>query len=428
VRADDVTPEIIEDLTQRERDALREPATPYIRVICTPAQHQSGRYAVDACSALWSSWVVEYHHTEGEGKGERRCFRTFFGGDTGYRFHDTVKAAEQEAEAKARKAALDRQRSSTTKSSANASSSLSSSSSSDKSSGEGEAGGKGFKKFGKRLSISLSRPNSRTKESAAPRQSSPEAVSPVNGSTTTEGADIAKEADPAEALAQSATVAAVEDEARANADADEDPNFPACPAFTHIVDALGPPNLLLLPISVGATISFLKSYDPLPPRWSPFPRVDERLTSAVHMGPEDAVRVLQLMTAEARARVGSSSSGGGGKEVSSEKKKKEEDDDDDQEHSPPPSTHLRRYAHLGASPSAPSSLEHGATALAIHWGTFVGGKDEVHQSIRALRRACGKEGVRFAREHDEGAGGGERTDGKNTFALVNHGESVTLRL
>ncbi|KAK0550940.1 hypothetical protein OC845_002404 [Tilletia horrida] len=465
----DTLPEDVkEELTEREQDALRDPSpSPFVRVICTPAQHQSGRYAVDACSALWSSWVVEYHYSDSssssQGNTRSKCFRSFFGGDTGYRFHDTVAAAAKEAAAKAAQA--ERQRA--------------------------EAGPSPIKRMSTKLSKKLSGAGSRSGSKNSSRRSSgtssPQQQASANGnavrkdegSVTTGGGDLptpppegGDDADKSKAAPatqpppiltsdirardsimldspQHITIssASTERPAKVSKQAEEQEpeqdgqKFPACPAFLHITAALGRPHLLLLPISVGATISFLKSYDPLPPRWSPFPRVDERLTSAVHMGPEDAVRVLQLMTVEA-----SKKSGSGGK-----KGDDDEDEDDDDVAAPPPSAHLRRYAHLGLSGNegagATLSEEHAATALAIHWGTFVGGKDEIHQSIRALRRACVEEGVQFTRAVvDERVGeateittateegeaenvqGRQGPAGKNVFALVNHGESVTVRM
>ncbi|KAE8231273.1 hypothetical protein CF326_g3715 [Tilletia indica] len=397
--AADLASSLQTELNPREQDALSEPQLPFIRVICTPAQHQSGRYAVDACSALWSSWVVEYHHSSPSEDESRKCFRTFFGGDTGYRFHDTVAAAERDAEAKARqqkRKEADRK---------------------ERAAVEGGPLRKMSNKLGKRLSLSGSKASSvlSSSGSSSPAPPSVSAAGKTDNRILTDvpptNGDSAKDADvvvdsPKEAVA----VADIEDEEEekkkkeAQPGAESEDPFPACPAFNHISTVLGLPNLLLLPISVGATISFLKSYDPLPPRWSPFPRVDERLTSAVHMGPEDAVRVFQLMTAEAAAP--------------------KPNTPNHHEHAPPASSHLRRFAHLEADTSSSGK---GATALAIHWGTFVGGKDEVHQSIRALRRACGKEGVRFVREHRQGDEGTEE-GGKNTFAVVNHGESVVVRL
>ncbi len=77
-----------------------------IKVVCTPAQHRSGRGLLDQMSTLWCSWVVgvlgdlEGHKerrndavgrasTEWRwrsGFNERDGFRAFFAGDTGYRY------------------------------------------------------------------------------------------------------------------------------------------------------------------------------------------------------------------------------------------------------------------------------------------------------------------------------------------------------
>ncbi|CDS00287.1 hypothetical protein, partial [Sporisorium scitamineum] len=50
-----------------------------LRVVCTPAQHGSGRYGVDANCALWSSWFVEHPGP----KADATPTKIFFGGDTG---------------------------------------------------------------------------------------------------------------------------------------------------------------------------------------------------------------------------------------------------------------------------------------------------------------------------------------------------------
>jgi N-acyl-phosphatidylethanolamine-hydrolysing phospholipase D len=49
-----------------------------LEIVCTPAQHGSGRALVDAGERLWASWVVV---------GSRRFY---FGGDTGYSPHFTM--------------------------------------------------------------------------------------------------------------------------------------------------------------------------------------------------------------------------------------------------------------------------------------------------------------------------------------------------
>lgn len=65
--------------------------------------------------------------------------------------------------------------------------------------------------------------------------------------------------------------------------------FPTCPAFADVAERLGPPDLMLLPISVGSSLSYIKSFDPFPRGYSPFPRIGDSLTSSIHMSPEDAV-------------------------------------------------------------------------------------------------------------------------------------------
>lgn len=63
---------------------------------------------------------------------------------------------------------------------------------------------------------------------------------------------------------------------------------PICPAFPRVAEKYGSPDLFLLPISIGSSLSYLRSKDPFPRRYSPFPRVSEALTSCIHMDAEDA--------------------------------------------------------------------------------------------------------------------------------------------
>lgn len=222
--------------------------------------------------------------------------------------------------------------------------------------------------------------------------------------------------------------------------------YPRCPAFEEIAARLGPPDLNMLPISVGATLGFLKGLDPFPSGWSPFPcGLHESLTAANHMTPRDAVRCFRLMhlagqvgvaraqaQARAQALAAARRDGGGGKG----------DDvgggDVGAEDSPPP------------------------VAMAIHWGTFVGDPDEPRRSLRRLRLACRDWHVTFARGYDEAPAGPSHTqppssspspslspspspapapyppspcppspagqDQDPTFVAVNAGEAVTMRL
>lgn len=152
------------------------------------------------------------------------------------------------------------------------------------------------------------------------------------------------------------------------------PTYPTCPAFQDIVDAIGSPDLLLLPIWVGGTYDFVRSLIPVSDAYSPFPRHKLGLTAANHMPPWDAVRVLRLMTKGQEGR----------KDVDSS----------------------RRRAPV---------------AVAMHWGTFITEPVEVLKTLGQLQWACEQQGVKFARNL-EGDGGKADT----TFLALNHGQSVTL--
>ncbi|KAK4043329.1 beta-lactamase superfamily domain-containing protein [Parachaetomium inaequale] len=167
---------------------------------------------------------------------------------------------------------------------------------------------------------------------------------------------------------------------------DEKEKFPACPAFAEIRTRIGPPNLLLLPVSVGATFAYLRSFVPLPNWINPFPRHSAGVTGANHMPPWDAVEVLRVMTrTEGR-------DGGDGE---------------------------------GAEDGEP------AVALAMHWGTFVTDPGEVLKTLGGLEFACKQQGVRFARELSElesadGVGGGGGQGREPVFVAVNQGGSVCV--
>jgi N-acyl-phosphatidylethanolamine-hydrolysing phospholipase D len=152
----------------------------------------------------------------------------------------------------------------------------------------------------------------------------------------------------------------------------EDTKFPACPAFAEIKDRLGPPQLLLLPISVGATYAYLRSLISLPDSISPVPRHSAGLAGAAHMPAWDAVRVLRLMT--------------------------EQEKGDGEAERP--------------------------VAIAMHWGTFVTEGIEVLRTLGQLEWACEKQGVEFGRSIP----GGDRLEGRDRplFLAVNHGQSVCI--
>uniref|UniRef100_V5EQB9 Metallo-beta-lactamase domain-containing protein n=2 Tax=Kalmanozyma brasiliensis (strain GHG001) TaxID=1365824 RepID=V5EQB9_KALBG len=257
-------------LTQAGADADEGEA---LRVVCTPAQHGSGRYGVDTNCALWSSWYLEHPHSNADGTPTK----LYFGGDTGCQFH-----------------------------------------------------GPSFPPAPPLAPASVpTTPASETGDSLFPNQ-------PLRSHPTYRGG------------------------AHLSPDDELSSPYPPCPAFSEIITRLGHPSFLMLPISVGATISFLRSYIPLPDSISPFPRLTPGLTAANHMPPWDAVRVFDEMTSGQ------------------------------------------------------------ATCMAIHWGTFISGPEEVLKTLGQLKWACEQMGVRFARGEDAI---GEK--GK-TFVALNHGGSITL--
>jgi len=199
----------------------------HLRVVCTPAQHGSGRAFYDAGHTLWSSWVLEHGHGD--------VFRVFFGGDSGFCMH------------------------------------------------------------------------------------------------------------------------------KSDEEIGEPPAYPECPAFHEIAQRIGAPDLSFLPVSVGATYAYLKSFDPLPDWLSPVPRLHDGLTGANHMTAADAVRVFQQMHEPRAAR-------------------------------------------------AP-------LAVAIHWGTFVEGPEDIFETVSRLHEACKHYGVPLARHVD--------TLTTPTFVLLHHGQSVS---
>ncbi|CBQ70933.1 conserved hypothetical protein [Sporisorium reilianum SRZ2] len=121
--------------------------------------------------------------------------------------------------------------------------------------------------------------------------------------------------------------------------------YAACPAFAQIAARFRPFDLLLLPISVGSSLSYFRSWDPFPRAFSPFPRVCSTLTSSIHMDPHDAVECHQIF-----------------------------------------------QQHRGANKMV---------SLAVHYGTFVRNAEQTKGDVRELRKACRMQGLKFHRVRDE---------------------------
>ncbi|PWN51078.1 Metallo-hydrolase/oxidoreductase [Violaceomyces palustris] len=323
-----------------------------LKVVCTPAQHGSGRYGLDTNCSLWSSWFLELSRG---GEDAEESFKIFFGGDTGFQFHGPDFPPKPP---------------------------------------------KDFDSSGKAAPVPPT-------TSSHLSDQGDEGPSPRYRDEETEDDDI-------EAVLAFASKP------------NPPPNYAYCPAFEEISIRLGSPDLSLLPISVGATISFLRSYVPVPDSISPFPRIGEGLTSANHMAPWDAVRVFRILSGSESALHGngqtSSLHGLGKDRVQTEA--------------------LEEVSRGEVVDSVGGKGGRKTTCLAIHWGTFVSGYDEVIKTLRQLEYACQAQGVQFRRggglESNGSAGdaaqenGVARADGAEElhdlleFFALDHGQSIVL--
>lgn len=153
--------------------------------------------------------------------------------------------------------------------------------------------------------------------------------------------------------------------------------YPTCPAFAEVCKYIGKPDLSFLPISVGASFNFIKSYD----MFGVVPEVDHGLTAANHLTPHDAVRVAKILR----------------------------DYDED---------------------ISKGGDQLGGVAVAIHWGTFVVDLEEARQSQRDLRRSCDLLDVDYVSHVDQRKNKieGEDDSSRLQFACVNHGQSIHLSM
>lgn len=238
-----------------------------VRLICTPAQHGSGRLGFDCGMSLWASYTLLYQRDFRESK---RPFHLFFAGDTGYRLRPPT---------------------------------------------------------------------------VEPRQSG---------------------------------------------------HQPACPAFRQIYAKFGPADLLLLPISVGSSYSYFRSWDPV----GIFPQVDGGLTAQNHLDEWEAVEVARILSGQ-RDLTGRDAA-----EVAEEQ-------------------------DVASNLSSVSSTEkRRPVALAIHFGTFCPLR-ETRANLSRLRKACQRQLWRPVRTLERRTGEshiGEEDATEGDFLVLNHGQSVNLPL
>lgn len=168
--------------------------------------------------------------------------------------------------------------------------------------------------------------------------------------------------------------------------------FPHCPAFREISIKYGVPQLLLLPISVGSSLSYFRSWDPFPRRFSPFPRVEASLTSAIHMDSEDAAHCHQIMSLQ-------------------------ETNGHDQ---------ATDYEEIVKARKDVES-SNGVTSLAVHFATFVRNNEQTKEDVRDLRKACRERQIEFAKTV-KGKFDLEKGKENGRFLVSNQGETVLVPL
>lgn len=326
----DIAPDSVTELDWWDEATVETEGSGDLRIVCTPAQHGSGRTTSDAGHTLWSSWMLE--HTSASDPED--VYRVFFGGDSGFRFRVGTDECCESPEAMDEK---------------------------------GDAG-----------SVDESAVSTPTQADSplAASTPSPTDMRPRLSSDSHKGIPfLEKHKIPHITKVRTMSESSVRDVSpfRRRRSEDKATVYPACPAFAEIAAKLGAPDMLMLPVSVGATYAFLKSFDLLPDWISPIPRLSDGLTGANHMSASDAVAILQIMQTQGRSN--------------------------------------------GRPP------RHRPVCLAIHWGTFVEGPAEITETIFRLETACAQRRVAFVRAYE---GVPDAPDSTPAFALVNHGQSIRV--
>lgn len=270
---DDIKTSISSSQTTLKPESSVPEGLEHLRVVCTPAQHGSGRYGLDTMSTLWASYHLFFHpaplssKASSSSSSSAQPFHVFFGGDTGYRL----------------------------------------------------------------------RP---------PPPSLP---------------------------------------------------FPPCPAFQEMHEKFGVPNLLLLPVSIGSTYSYIKSWDIV----GALPHIDGGLMAQNHLDEWQALDVARVLCGQSQGL--------------------ESENDIDSRTIP-----LKdRLPSTTAPIKNTSTSSNRSVALAIHFGTFCT-KEETRRTMQQLRKACGYHSWRYSRGYDPKEGTDPHSNG--TFVVLDHGGYIDMDL
>lgn len=147
--------------------------------------------------------------------------------------------------------------------------------------------------------------------------------------------------------------------------------YPPCPVYKDIAARLGTPDLVYLPVALGATWAYIRGFfsNYVPPSAIPIPRHSAGVTGAIHMPPWDAVRVLRDLT------------------------------------------------------STRAKGECQTVAIAMHWGTFVTEAVEILKTLGQLEWACYNQDVSFGRFLEEAGTAADKQE-QPLFLALNHGQSI----
>lgn len=173
-------------------------------------------------------------------------------------------------------------------------------------------------------------------------------------------------------------------------------------AEVDIARHLGTPDLAILPISVGGTLPYVKSWDPTPAGYSIVPDIPEALTSSSHMSPGDAVDMHRLLLGElnpvdkVQVQPGTKNESGPMAD-------------------PPAQTQ-----------NTPFPGRKRLISLGVHFGTFCSGPAESRDTIRTLRKECVDKGVDFVKFEGADSVVGELSEQGSAFVVVDHGGTLEI--